>query len=325
MEAVHSVHIEMDTSSALEGENGFTADIQLSGDFQLPDRTQATMSVKSQGFTIELEFIAIGEESYIKNPLTGEWEASVDSVESFGNLLAGPAFETDFPADKAAQFEVVGIESLGGESVYYLRVELPGPDLVKLLDDQSVSTAEGEVAYWIGVDDYLIRKIEILLEQESEGIGISSSVGTHTTHFVIELSNYNQDVEIVAPTVEDPRWERPDGRTGTYESPRQLTNVDVVVAAIDVEFQEVVYELDAQDTAGYLIRVTVGTLPSVDVTVFDSQGNDVGWGGVNEDGTVESIELDVPFPETYYIVVSNYEGATGTYILSITQLDDEAG
>ena len=322
MEAVQSAHIEMGITTTIEGENGFTAEIHVLGDFQLPDRTQATMSVKTQGFTVELEFISIGVESFIKNPLTGEWEASVDSVESFSNLLAEPAFETDFPPDKVAQFEVVRIESLDGESLYYLRAELPGPDLVKLLDDQSVSNAEGEVAYWIGVDDYLIRKIEIRAEQESERIGIDAGVDIITNHFVIELSDYNGEVEIVAPEVEAPWWEGLDDTAETYIP---VSVGEAVEGSIDVEYEEVIYELEAEDTAGYLITMALGTLPAADVTVFDSQGNDVGWGGVYEDGTEEPIELEVPFPETYYIIVSNYEGATGSYTLTITSLGDESG
>ncbi len=322
MEAVQSAHIEMDITSAVEGESAFTAEIHVSGKFEQPDRTQFTMSLKSQGFTVEVEFISIGVESFIKNPLTGEWEANLDAGDSFSDSLVSPAFETDFPADKAAQFELVGIESLDGESVYYLRSEVTGSDLVELMDDQSVSTAEGEVAYWIGVDDYLIRKIEIRAEQESERIGIDAGVDIVTNHFVIELSDYNGEVDIVAPEVEAPWWEGLDDTTETYIP----VNVgEAVEGSIDVEYEDVIYELEAEDTAGYLITMTLGTLPAADVTVFDSQGNDVGWGGVYEDGTEEPIELEVPFPETYYIVVSNYEAETGSYTLTITPLGDESG
>ncbi|MCY4576099.1 MAG: LppX_LprAFG lipoprotein [Chloroflexi bacterium] len=322
MEAVQSVHVEMDITTTIEEKDGFTAEIHLSGEFEQPDRTQFTMSLKSQGFTVEVEFISIGVESFIKNPLTGEWEANLDAADSFSDSLVSPAFETDLPADKAAQFELVGIESLDGESVYYLRSEVTGPDLVELMDDQSVSTAEGEVAYWIGVDDYLIRKIEIRAEQESERIGIDAGVDIVTNHSVIELSDYNGEVDIVAPEVEAPWWEGLDDTTEAYIP----VNVgEAVEGSIDVEYEEVIYELEAAGTAGYLITMAPGTLPAADVTVFDSQGNDVGWGGVYEDGTEEPIELEVPFPETYYIVVSNYEGATGSYTLTITPLGDESG
>ena len=325
MEAVHSVHIEMDTSSALEGENGFTADIQLSGDFQLPDRTQATMSVKSQGFTIELEFIAIGEESYIKNPLTGDWEATVDAGESLGSALAAPAFETDFPSDKAAQFELVGIESLDGDNVYYLRSEIDGPDLAELMDDQSVYTAGGELAYWIGVDDYLIRKIEIRAEQESDGIGINAGVDTITAHFVIELSNYNQDVEIVAPEVEAPWWEGLDDTTGSDDSTVPVTIGEEVGASLDVAFEEDYYEFQVEEGAGYRISVTLDTLPLAELVLFDFEGNDIGWGLVSDDGTDEPIVLEESFAGVHYIIVSNYEGETGSYTLTITSLDEEEG
>ncbi|MYD37048.1 MAG: LppX_LprAFG lipoprotein [Dehalococcoidia bacterium] len=325
MRAVQSAHIEMAVTTAFEGDNSFASEIGVSGDFQKPDHSQAVMSLKSRGITVEIEFISIGAESYIKNPLTGEWEANLGGVESFGNILAGPAFETDFPEDREAKFELVGIESLDGEDVFYLRAQITGAELADLIDDESVYTGVGEVSYWIGVNDFLVRKVEILAEQESEGIGINAEAVNLRVNFVIALSNYNQDVDIVAPEVSGSFWEGLDGAAGTYESPILVTIGEAVEGNIEVEFQEVVYEFEAEDTAGYLIDVSLGTLPFVDVTVFDSEGNDVGWGGVYEDGTEEPIELDVPFPETHYIVVSNYEGGTGTYTLTITPLDDGAG
>lgn len=193
MKTVQSGHLEMDTTSAFEGESGFSAEIHVSGDFQLPDRTQATMAVKTQGLTVEVEFISIGVESYIKNPLTGEWEANIDATNSLHDFLAAPAFNTDFPADSAARFELVGVESLEGERVYHLRATMSGPDLVELVEDQGLFDTEGEVSYWIGVDDYLVRKVEVLSEQGDD------DVDSVTTQIVIVLSDYNSDVQIVAP------------------------------------------------------------------------------------------------------------------------------
>ncbi len=154
------------------------------------------MAVKTQGFTVELEFISIGVESYIKNPLTGEWEANIDATNSLHDFLAAPAFNTDFPADSAGQFELLGVESLEGERVYHLRATMPGPDLVELVEGQGLFDAEGEVSYWIGVDDYLVRKVEVLSEQGAD------DVDSITTQIVIVLSDYNSNVEIVAPEAE---------------------------------------------------------------------------------------------------------------------------
>lgn len=195
MAAVQSVHVEMNISTAFMGREGFTATVELhvSGDFQLPDRTQGTITPKFQGDTPELEFISIGVESYIRNPLTGEWEANLDADGLLGDFLAAPAFNTNLLVEGAPQFELVGIESLDDASVYHVGAEITGADLAELMDDRTMSTAEGEVAYWIGVDDFLVRKVEILAEQESA-----------TAHFVIALSNYNQEVEIVAPEVATP-------------------------------------------------------------------------------------------------------------------------
>lgn len=154
------------------------------------------MAVKTQGFTVELEFISIGVESYIKNPLTGEWEANIDATDSLHDFLAAPAFNTDFPVDSAAQFELVGVESLESERVYHLRATMSGPDLVELVEGQGLFDAEGEVSYWIGVNDYLVRKVEVLSEQGAD------DVDSVTTRIVIVLSDYNSDVQIVAPEVE---------------------------------------------------------------------------------------------------------------------------
>lgn len=102
-----------------------------------------------------------------------------------------------------------------------------------------------------------------------------------------------------------------------------MTAGEAVAGSIDVGFLEVVYEFAAEGTAVYLIDVSVGTLPFVDVTVFDSQGNEAGLGSIYEDGTEEPIQLETPFPDTHYIVVSNDESAPGTYTLTIMRLDEE--
>lgn len=202
MKEVQSALIQMRTISDIEGNSNLSSETNVSGRFQLPDRTQATMSINTQGVTLRFEFIAIGAELYMRKLLAGEWEASLDEEETPANFLAGPVLRLDFPSDKAAQFELVGIESLDRESVYYLRAHVPGSDLAELIDDRNTYVAGGQVEYWVGVDDYLVRKMEIFTEQESDDIGINVGMGTITTHLVFELSAYNLDVNIVAPEVE---------------------------------------------------------------------------------------------------------------------------
>ncbi|MCH7865135.1 MAG: hypothetical protein IIC56_07995, partial [Proteobacteria bacterium] len=72
MAAVKSYHFDVEAKLTISGE-GVTLDIpiELTGDFQAPDRTQGTFTVSFFFIQIESQFINIGDDSYVTDPDTG--------------------------------------------------------------------------------------------------------------------------------------------------------------------------------------------------------------------------------------------------------------
>ena len=76
MLAVGSYHFELELVASLGGE-GFSIDVPMNvtGDFQSPDRIQGDLSVSLGFISIESQIIAIGDSIYMTDVETGEWVA----------------------------------------------------------------------------------------------------------------------------------------------------------------------------------------------------------------------------------------------------------
>ena len=92
-------------------------------------------------------------------------------------------------------FTLVGEERLDGERVYHLKGPVSGEALADLLDDSQVENGEGEVEYWIGIEDFLVRKTGIQVELPVD----DSGADTFKMQVVMTLSDYGKSVDIQAP------------------------------------------------------------------------------------------------------------------------------
>ena len=126
----------------------------ISGAFLAPDRERTRVTFRAGGLSMELEFISIGEDFYVRDPLTGAWSIQPrepDDVYDSAYLFLDPGF--------AGAVTLVGLADLDGRSVYHLR----GSPVVDILGDYSgvvgVEVVQlGQVDFWIGSDDFLMRQ-----------------------------------------------------------------------------------------------------------------------------------------------------------------------
>ena len=191
MRAVESGSVEIDY--VVETEGATALGLRIAGDFQAPDRNRFTLRISQGGISITLEHIVIGSDSYVRNPLTGKWEARPESATPFGNLLSYGAFAADFAPEAAAGFTLRAAR-LNGERVYHVRGPVTDETLVVLLDDTPVRGRQGEVEYWIGVDDSLVRRAEIRAESPA-----ADGAAATKTRVVMTVSDYGKSVNIQAP------------------------------------------------------------------------------------------------------------------------------
>ena len=319
MEAVKSGYSEVEVVVRLEaGKEAVDISMSLAGDFQVPDRNQATLTLSSGGIDAEFEMITIGRKSYMTNPVTGEWAANPELPVPFGNeMLAFGAFDTDLDPAVVEDFVLVGEEELDGERVYHLGGPVPGTTLADLLDDPGVEGGEGEVEYWIGVKDLLVRRTAVELEVLQDDPITGEAIMLKMTA-VATLSDYGKPVDIQEPEVEDYAAMYVEDDHGDYaEWATDIAVDEVVEGAVDSIDDFDYFRFRAEEGQGYEIRVDLGTLEDSGLTLYSPYGDEEAWSDDYEDTLASRITWVAPSSDEYYILVESFDG-TGTYTLTIT-------
>ena len=162
----------------------------ISGAFLAPDRERISMTFRAGGLSMEMEFISIGEDIYVSDPLTGAWsiesrepEDVYDSVD----LFLDPGF--------AGAVTLVGLADLDGLPVYHLR----GSPVVDILGDYPGVAGEdvqlAQVDFWIGSDDFLLRRAVLdIFHTDGSGPPVSTSVS-------VSFHGYGEPVVIEVPDI----------------------------------------------------------------------------------------------------------------------------
>ena len=196
MEAVESMHLEMLAEVTINaGGTETTLPLNLVGDYQAPDRFRSSLNVNLGFFSIETETIAIGDEIYTTDPLTGEWTREEAGAASSFTLPAPGDFATgvDLGLVNPILLDIVVAED--GVEVYLLS-GAPPPDVFG--SDGALSDAQ----FSVGIDDLLIRKIFAEAEVdvgELGPLGATGISGLATISLTITLSDFGVPVVIEAP------------------------------------------------------------------------------------------------------------------------------
>lgn len=160
----------------------------LVGQFTVPSRARAQLTVTVDGdLTTEIGAVAIDDEVWISNPVTGDFETLppgfdidpsrfFDPEDGWRPLLAG-----------LRDVELVGIDDRGGER-YHVRGVAPAAEVqnitVGLVRDQDVP-----VELWIHPGTSLVTAVEF-----------TTSIDGATSRWVLELGRYGESFTIRPPT-----------------------------------------------------------------------------------------------------------------------------
>ena len=163
----------------------------ISGVFLAPDRERISMTFRAGGLSMEMEFISIGDDFYVRDPITGVWSLQShepEDVYGLAYLFLDPGF--------ASAVTLVGLADLDGRPVYHLR----GSPVVDILGDYpSVAPVDGvqsaQVDFWIGSDDFLLRRTVLDI---SHADGFGSPVSTMVS---VSFHGYGEPVVIEVPEI----------------------------------------------------------------------------------------------------------------------------
>jgi hypothetical protein len=209
--------------------------LTIKGAAQRPDRLQATVTAKLGGLTIQTEVVAAGGNLYYKDPMTSKWEivkraGAEASHGSSGKLSYQMILDTATSITEITDPNT----SIGVVAVDHYRVV---PDLVKLFNQasagQSPTNATAASALklvlqnatltadvWTGTSDHLIRRLSYDASLSADLSQMSAAIAAGTppekapafslpagstaqvsAHIVIDLHDFNTQVNIQAPTV----------------------------------------------------------------------------------------------------------------------------
>jgi hypothetical protein len=148
----------------LEHENGLSPlplDLKLKtaeGDIQVPDRMDAKLEAEAGGALLRVEIIGIGDEAWMTNPFSGEWQPLPEGTTI--SAIFDPAAGIQAVASSLQDVRVTGTEKVGGDNTYLLEGQIDS-GVLKAAAPIAEPGLTVNVKIWVGVDDYTIRQVRL--------------------------------------------------------------------------------------------------------------------------------------------------------------------
>jgi hypothetical protein len=192
MDAVERFHFELDH------ENGYTEIVRglqmqrAEGDVAGVDRMRTEVRASVGPLNVDVGIVILPDESWIQNPLTGNWERESISIESILNPSEGVTALMRSIAEQAIEqgAEVTGTGRVSGVEAYTVEAEVRSDDLDDLVAGASAGLTLRATA-WIGVDDPLVHRLELR--------GAASPNESDDLVRILTLSDFDGDIVIEPP------------------------------------------------------------------------------------------------------------------------------
>lgn len=185
--ALESFHFTLDVQNV----PGSGAGLQLTsaeGDVAVPDRARADVGGTFAGVPITTQIVAVGDEVWLKNPLSGDWQA-VDVTTTPVALLdpeKGVLAVMEGISDPVSE----GTEELDGATLQKVSGTAAAADVAPLVAVPP-SVREVSVTLWIGEEDHLLHRIE--------ASGPVAAGEPENVARVVDLSRFDEPVTIEPP------------------------------------------------------------------------------------------------------------------------------
>jgi hypothetical protein len=162
------------------------------GDFVAPDRLQATIKVAAGNLISEIRIVTIGEEGWMTNLFTGQWESLPAGWELDPAALFEP--ETGIPDLLTQELEDVGLAGpLTVEGLPDVAWQLSGRAQTGQLEAMSGGLLPAEPAnvdVWIDPVSNLIYRLRLVLPESDP---------TEPTELLLNLSQFDEAITIEPP------------------------------------------------------------------------------------------------------------------------------
>jgi len=186
-EKVETFHFALDIAKVPTSAKG----LQLTGaegDAKVPDAVKAEVSGRFAGFPLSTSLVSTGGRLWIKNPLSGSWQA-VD-------VATTPAFLLDPSKGVLALMRAMtdlhdaGSEDVDGASTTRIAGKVDASKVGRLVAAKG-GAGSVDVTLWIGKDDAILRRIQV-----TGPVGKGEPADAVRT---VELSRFGEPVTVEAP------------------------------------------------------------------------------------------------------------------------------
>jgi lipoprotein LprG len=192
MLAAPSFHFKIDLSGERVVLNELTQLVLRSaeGDFARPDKMGVHLKVLASVAAAELDMIALGNEQYLTNVLTKQWEVLPPEF-GFNPAIM---FDPKIGLEQLLQSGLdnphwIGVETLDGKNIWHVQGDIDGAR-VQGMSGGLISSGPADVDLWIEPNSFLPRKAVI--------VDKNSNPDKPTT-WTMMFSSFGKDVNITAP------------------------------------------------------------------------------------------------------------------------------
>jgi hypothetical protein len=188
MKTVTSVHFKVESTKGMMAIGTGLVAKSIEGDVVKPDRLQGKAVSTFGRVTVEINFVFVGGNGFITNPITKRWEALPGAAQAT-NLL-----DPDRGASRLIR-EVTNLkkqsnETIDGVDCYHLTGDVSATSVAGLVGTKaSVPKLSGDL--WVGASDFLLRQIHL--------VGPVSTDEPPEIERVVSLSSFNESVVINPP------------------------------------------------------------------------------------------------------------------------------
>ncbi len=163
------------------------------GDFARPDKMGVHLKVLLAVAAAELDMIALGNEQYVTNVLTQQWEVLPPKFGFNPAIMFDPQVGLE-QLLKAGLDNAhwIGVEVLDGKNLYHLQGSISG-DRLQGMSSGLIGKGPIDVDLWIEPDTYLPRKA-VIVDKDSDP--------EKPTTWTMTFSSYGKEVNIAAPKVQ---------------------------------------------------------------------------------------------------------------------------
>jgi lipoprotein LprG len=163
------------------------------GDFARPDQMGVHLKVLLAVAAAELDMIALGNEQYLTNVLTRQWEVLPPEFGFNPAVMFDPQMGLEqILKGGLDEARLIGAETVDGKSLWHLQGSLSGERL-QGMSGGLISQGPIDVDLWLEPETYLPRKA-VIVDKDSDP--------KKPTTWTMAFSSYGKDVNITAPKVQ---------------------------------------------------------------------------------------------------------------------------